>query len=132
MDLQRKWCVLLAARQDGSLQVSVWADDTLLMPTTRCQPPVEILNRLMAALVDFREGDAITAVIHGSGPLTAWTGTNVHLALHWIATALMKAWWPPTTEQTASQFGEVPATGVRSKVQAAARELTKRDGAGAA
>jgi hypothetical protein len=115
MNLARKWCVLLAARQDGSLQVSVWADDTLLMPTTSSRPPVEILNCLIAALVDFREGDEITAVIHGSGPLTAWTGTNPHLAMHWMATALMNAWWPAVSERTSPSFAEAPATGVRSK-----------------
>ncbi len=116
--MQRKWCVLLAVH-GYSLEVSVWADDALLMPIERCEPPSQIITRLISVLVDYRDGDSITAVVHGAGPLWTWSGSNQHLALHWIATALMTAWWPSGSypvERDDGSFHTPPSTGVRQKV----------------
>lgn len=122
----RTWSVLVAVDLEATVHASVWADGALLMPASRCQPPSDIVRRLMYVLSDFRDGDSISAVVHGpSFPLMAWTGTNVHLALHWIANTLIQTWSPlvvphpvvPDSEERAT-FAREAGSGVRPKVSA--------------
>ncbi len=87
----------------------MWADQNLLVPLPRSNNPLEILNRIVAALVDFREGDSITAVVHSARPVAAWCGANVHLALHWIAYVLSDACWPQGEKADSRKGGTAEA-----------------------
>lgn len=128
----RTWSLLVAVDLEAHVHASVWADGALLMPTARCQPPSDIIRRLMDVLSDFRDGDSISAVVHGpTFPLSAWTGTNVHLALHWIANTLIETWSPLVHPHAAGagteervMFAREAGSGVRPKVS------TKSDSAG--
>jgi len=114
-----KWAALVAVDTHAEVQVSLWVDESLLMAAVRCEPPSRVISKLIVGLADFRDGDSISAVVHAAGrPFVSWSGGNAHLALHWIAGALLDAWLLQYIAAPARSrsFEKEPATGVRASL----------------
>jgi hypothetical protein len=89
----RAWRVLLSFDRSDVPEVQLAVDGRELLPRRSMKSPIEALEYIDEALIDFRRGDQVTLVARRKLLVTTATTRVRALALHWCANVLQIAWF---------------------------------------
>jgi hypothetical protein len=91
----RRWLVLIDVAGDSMLEVNIAADAKPLRPSLLAHKPMEVLDFIMAGLIDARRGDEIIVELRvpAKSP-ELYTAPTSDAAVSWLASRLVEAWQP--------------------------------------
>ena len=89
----RAWAVFITFELCGTAVVRMRVDGFALLPEVTVMSPLEALEYIDEALIDFRRGDQITLIAQQRSEtfISTWSTHVRALALHWCAEALQVA-----------------------------------------